>query len=271
MHTGTETLPSAVHRLDEIAARAAGKRLALFLDYDGTLTPIVDRPEDAVLASETRALLQELARAWTVAVVSGRDLDDVRTRVGLNELYYAGSHGFNLSGPGNLEDEHEHAKRFLPILDRAQRQLEEKLGPIAGAQVERKRFAIAIHYRRVRAEEVGAVEAGVDVVRANHPELRKATGKKIFELRPDIEWDKGKAVLWLLETLRLDGQEALAIYIGDDVTDEDSFHALRGRGISIVVRDQARPTAAGYCLESTEQVPAFLRALADRLRSGAAG
>nr|NIP73230.1 trehalose-phosphatase [Gammaproteobacteria bacterium]NIR30345.1 trehalose-phosphatase [Gammaproteobacteria bacterium]NIR98189.1 trehalose-phosphatase [Gammaproteobacteria bacterium]NIT63856.1 trehalose-phosphatase [Gammaproteobacteria bacterium]NIV20860.1 trehalose-phosphatase [Gammaproteobacteria bacterium] len=92
-------LPSALERLDEIAERMRDKRPCLFLDYDGTLTPIVARPELAVLSEALRDTLRRLARRAMVAVISGRDLQDVRERVGLSELYYAGSHGFDIAGP----------------------------------------------------------------------------------------------------------------------------------------------------------------------------
>jgi trehalose 6-phosphate phosphatase len=77
----------------------------------------------------------------------------------------------------------------------------------------------------------------VDEVAAEHPKLRKAYGKKIFELQPQMDWHKGKALFSLLGTLKLDGADVLPFYIGDDVTDEDAFRALKGRGIGIVVRD----------------------------------
>lgn len=261
-------VPSALAHLDSIVTAARGKRPVLFLDYDGTLTPIVDRPEDATLAGEVRGLLQTLARTCIVAIVSGRDLEDVRSRVGLDSVHYAGSHGFDLQGPGNLGTKHEAAGTFLPALDRAEQALRDRLAAVSGAQVERKRFAIAVHYRRVGPQDVEAVEQAVDAIRAIHPELRKATGKKIFELQPDIDWNKGRAVLWLLEEFGLFGDAALPIYIGDDVTDEDAFRALAGRGIGIVVADGGRPTAARYSLRDTDEVRAFLSALSARLCAG---
>jgi len=102
------------------------------------------------------------------------------------------------------------------------------------------------------------VEAIVDEVAAGHPELRKSYGKKIFEIQPQMDWHKGKALLSLLRTLKLDRQDVLPIYIGDDVTDEDAFRALKGRGIGIVVWDKPYETAAAYSLKNPDEVREFL-------------
>jgi trehalose 6-phosphate phosphatase len=105
------------------------------------------------------------------------------------------------------------------------------------------------------------VEAMVDDVLARHPDLRKGYGKKVFELQPRLDWHKGKAVLWLLRVLELDGPEVLPLYIGDDLTDEDAFRALGDRGLSIIVEEGSRPTAASYVLKHPEEVRSFLRHL----------
>jgi trehalose-phosphatase len=263
--TSGQPIPSALDRVAEITARARGKRLAVFLDYDGTLTPIVDRPEDALMGEQMRATVARLATHRMVAVVSGRDLADVRNRVGLAGLVYAGSHGFDIAGPGGLEQVLPQAREAVPALDAAERSLLAALGGIGGALVERKRFTIAVHYRLVREAEVPAVERAVDAALARHPGLRKRHGKKVFELQPDVAWDKGAAVRWLLEALALDGPDVLPIYVGDDLTDEDAFRALAGRGIGVVVLDTPRATAAGYALREPTEVRVFLDALASLL------
>lgn len=240
--------------------REAGDRgLALFLDYDGTLTPIVERPEDAVLADETRAVLRKLAQRHTVAIVSGRDLQDVRQRVGIDGLHYAGSHGFDIAGPRGSHA-HEAARASAPQLAAAAADVERETARLAGVQVERKRFAVAVHFRRARVADAKVVEAAVERALARHPGLRKSGGKKIFELRPDVDWDKGRAVLWLIEELKL--EHALPVYIGDDDTDEDAFRALAGRGVGIAVHDGPQVTAAQYALRDPDEVRALLAGLA---------
>ncbi len=250
--------------MPEIQARLRGRRLAAFLDYDGTLTPIVPRPELAVLADGMRAALERLARLAPVAVVSGRDLADVRARVGL-ELVYAGSHGFDIAGPGGVRFEHPRGLAALPALDAAERQLRAALAGVEGVLVERKRFTLAVHYRQVRAAFTPAVERAVDAALGTPAPLRKMRGKNVFELLPDLDWDKGAAVLWLLEALALAGNDVLPLYAGDDVTDEDAFRALQGRGLGIVVAAEPRATAARYRLRDPEEVGAFLEALAGDL------
>jgi len=257
-------LPSALNAIEEIAASHA-KRLAVFLDYDGTLTKIVAHPEDAVLSEEMRNTIRRLAKVCPVAVVSGRDLADVRERVGLEEIVYAGSHGFDIAGPNGLRQENPEAQDFLPALDEAEVELREQLAGIEGAQVERKKYAIAIHFRNASEASVAEIEEAVEAARSNHPKLRKGDGKKIFELQPGIEWHKGHAVNWLLENLDLDEPKVLPIYIGDDVTDEDAFRTLRGRGPGIVVRDEPRETSALYGLENPAEVASFLDLLVARL------
>jgi trehalose 6-phosphate phosphatase len=257
---GKDKFASALKRREEIFRQAAGREPAVFLDYDGTLTLIVFRPEEAVLDPGVRRTLKELARHCFVAVISGRDLEDVRNLVGLDNIFYAGSHGFDIAGPRGQSLEHQSGREFLPALDAAEntlRRLEEK---IPGVQVERKKFSVAVHYRRAAADRVPEVEAEVDRVR-QEVGLRRTTGKKIFELQPDIDWHKGKALLWLLEKLGLDRPEVLPFYLGDDVTDEDAFKVLQDRGIGIAVQDQAAPTYARYRLRSPAEVEEFLQML----------
>ncbi|HDR15284.1 MAG TPA: trehalose-phosphatase [Desulfobacteraceae bacterium] len=254
----TEPLPSALDHFDRISREAEGKNPAVFLDYDGTLSPIVESPELAVMAEDMREAVIELSRHCPVGIISGRDLKDVQGKVGINSVIYAGSHGFDISNPQGLQTEETVGEEFLPALDKAEKELSRGLGSIQGLLVERKKFAIAIHYRRVNPSKVERIESVVDEVAAAHPELRKSYGKKIFEIQPQMDWHKGKALLSLLHTLKLDRKDVLPFYIGDDVTDEDAFRALKGRGIGIVVRDTPYETAAAYSLKDPDDVRRFL-------------
>ena len=256
-------LSSALNHVDEIVAVAGGKRPAVFLDYDGTLTPIVSHPQDAWLSDSMRQTLRSLAARVPVAILSGRDLDDVRGRVLVDSLIYAGSHGFDIAGAGGLR--RELGAAYLPALDAAEMELREALDEIPGAQLERKHFSVAAHYRNVNENDAFRVALAVDAVAARHSELRRMNGKKVYELLPDIDWNKGKAMLWLLETLDLERRNALPIYIGDDRTDEDAFRALEQRGIGILVSEQSPPTAARYALKNPAEVEEFIGALAARL------
>lgn len=269
-HRRTSDLPSALDRAGAIARWLTAGQPAIFLDYDGTLTPIVSRPEQADLSAAMRDVLKALARHCTVAVVSGRGLEDVRRRVNLDHLVYAGSHGFEIDGPDRDRLRNEMGADALPALEAAEIQLRRKLTEIEGAQLERKKFSIAVHYRNAAPEAAEAVAALVDDVLADHGDLRKGHGKKVFELQPDVAWDKGEAVRWLVSRLELDPEHVRPLYIGDDVTDEDAFRALQGRGRGIVVHGgESRATYADFGLDGPEDVRRFLDKLTAAMEGGA--
>lgn len=255
-------MPSALERFDAFAAALDGRRPAVFLDYDGTLTPIVGRPDLAVLEEPMRSAIRRLAMVCPVAVVSGRDLDDVAGMVGLPELVYAGSHGFDIRGPGLRT---QVGLEYLTELQRAEMDLRARLSQVPGLLVERKRFAIAIHTRQVIPSIKAEVAAIVRSVAGELTQLRLTGGKEILELRPALEWDKGKAVLALLDSLRLAGPETVPVYIGDDETDEDAFRVLGGVGLGIRVTETRDATAADWCLHDPAEVGVFLTRLADWL------
>ena len=254
-------IPSALENIQKITR--SGDRLAVFLDYDGTLTPIVSRPENAWLSESMRETLRSLAARVPVAILSGRDLDDVRGRVYVDGIVYAGSHGFDIAGPGGLR--RELGAAYLSVLDAAEAELREALDEIPGAQLERKHFSVAAHYRNVNEDDAARVALAVEAVAARHRELRMIDGKKVYELLPDIDWHKGKAVLWLLEALELERGNALPIYIGDDRTDEDAFRTLENRGVGILVSERPQVTAASYSLNNPEEVERFLRTLTENV------
>jgi len=251
--------PSALHAWPAIAAALRGRRLAVFLDYDGTLTPIVARPELAVLDEGTRQTLRWLAEAWPTQIISGRGLEDIQRLIGIDSLWVAGSHGFDIASPRGVPGGKQVAPEIEPEVHRAAEEVRQKTAGIAGVLVEDKRFSIAIHFRLVDEAVIPLVEHTVDEVWARHPALRKTYGKKVFQLEPALDWDKGKALLWLLEAT---GQrDALPIYIGDDATDEAALAALSDRGLGIVVTEMPRPTAARYSLQNPFEVGVFLERL----------
>ena len=262
MHArSTLALPSA---LDPAQAgrwlRLAAEDGVVFLDYDGTLTPIVARPELATLPDGMRATLRDLAAGLPVAVVSGRDVEVVAGLVGIEGLAYAGSHGLDIIGFGDGAPRREVAREFVPQLDAAERELRRATAGVSGVLVERKRFSVATHVRLAAPADHNPVESIVERVARAHPSLRRERGKMVFELRPDLDWDKGRAVCWLLEALGRD--LAAALFIGDDLTDETVFRALAGRGLGIVVSETERPTAADLRLSSPAEVQTLLARLA---------
>ena len=253
-------LPSALAGVTDFARQLQSKRPFLFLDYDGTLTPIVARPDLAVLAPSVRSTLKALVDRWPVAIVSGRDRADVQRLVDIDNLIYAGSHGFDIRGPDLCS---EQGDSFLADLDSIEQELRQTVTPYDGALLERKRYSLAVHVRGLSPNATVGVEAVVDAALSRRARLRKGTGKMVFELLPRLDWNKGKAVLHILETLRPATGGVLPIYIGDDRTDEDAFVALAGSGLRILVAESPRKTAANYTLRDPAEVNRFLRCLLD--------
>lgn len=262
-------LPNALTDADTLATVTAGKRLAVFLDYDGTLTPIVDRPEDAVISEDMRQVVKGLAGRCTVCVVSGRDRAVVQRLMGINDLVVAGSHGFDIWSPRGGAIQREEGTSSAELLRGVTETVRDRVASVEGALVEPKKSSVAVHYRLVDEQERPRIAAIVDSVLAAEPDaLRVTPGKMVYEIQPKVDWNKGRAVLYLLEALGLDSEAVLPLYIGDDITDEDAFQALSGRGIGILVADPADPevagrtTAADYVLRDTREVERFLDGLA---------
>ena len=258
-------LPSGLAALPQLL-RTYQDGLLLLLDYDGTLTPIVERPELAVLAPETRAILGELVAVMPVAVVSGRGLAVLQDLVNVPGLVYVGDHGFDMSGLESEGHSLEAVQDFLPMLDAVERRLRTSLGDIAGVLFERKRFSLAVHFRLVAESDLDFVQARVHEVLAEHPRLKVLPGKKVIEIQPGLDWDKGKAVEWLLPRMDASGRRH-PIYIGDDRTDENAFRIVCRRGTGILVRDDDHPTTAHYALEDPGEVQQFLQQLARSLEN----
>jgi alpha,alpha-trehalase len=264
--TKTEDLPDAIQNMDRIMESLENKKPVLFLDYDGTLTPIVSDPEDAVLSDKAREIVGELADLMTIGVISGRDRQNVKSKIGLEKLYYAGSHGFDITGPNGLEMQYEPGRKTLPYLDEAEKNLKVKLKGVKGCQVERKKYAIAVHFRNVQESNIQEVKNAVNEELKNQERLKIGSGKKILELKPDLDWHKGRALDWLLEKLELKADKYVPFFIGDDVTDEDALEAVKGKGIGIIVGSHDETTSATYRLDESEDVTRFLEILKNRLK-----
>lgn len=241
-----------------------------FLDFDGTLAPIVDDPTEVAVPDRTRSALNALAAVAPVAIVSGRDLGDVRQLVDLDDAWFAGSHGFEIAGPDGTHHVQPAAEDAIPNLDDAERDCRERFGDIEGVTFDRKRYALAVHYRRIADESrVGEVVDTVHEIDRRH-DLRAAGGRKVVELRPDVDWHKGRAVGWLLDAIAPDDPTAMAVYAGDDLTDEDALDAVRVAGLGIVVRSDEqgdRPTSAHVAVDDTESLAQLIERFARVLAS----
>src|SRR6266516_2470120 len=261
-------LPHALGESEALAQRLVGKQPAVFLDYDGTLTPIRDRPEDAVISDSMREAVRRLAERVPVVVVSGRDRKVVQELMDLDNLIVAGDHGFDIWSPTGGSIQREEGASFEDLLQEVEARLRAELADLSGALVEPKKSSVAAHFRLVPQEQRPRVKEIVDAILSEHPEELKVTpGKMVFEIQPKLDWDKGKAVLYLLKALDLDRDDVVPVYLGDDITDEDAFRALAGRGIDIFVGSAGDPETAGrttadYVLNSIGEVEEFLNRLA---------
>ncbi|CAN1159080.1 Trehalose-phosphate phosphatase A [Linum perenne] len=302
--------PSALASFEQIANLASGKRIALFLDYDGTLSPIVDNPDRAFMSNEMRSAVKKVAKYYPTAIISGRSRDKVYEFVGLTELYYAGSHGMDIMGPvreassasanhgsclrstnkpvtirltnfllaqsapayifrnpemqGKEVNLFQPASEFVPMINEVFDSLIERTRHIKGAKVENNKFCVSVHYRNVDDKYWDLVARTVEEVIENYPQLRLTHGRKVLEIRPVIDWDKGKAVTFLLESLGLSNRDdVLPIYVGDDRTDEDAFKVLRDgeSGYGILVSSVPKESNAYYSLRDPSEVMAFLESL----------
>jgi trehalose 6-phosphate phosphatase len=256
-------LPSALDNLDAIVAHRPGLPVAVFLDFDGTLTPIVDDPRKVAISDSLRAVLKSLTGACTLGIISGRDRQDLEARVAVEGILYAGNHGLDIAGPGYQKSLPE-AEAAVADVERAETRLRKALEGLAGVIVERKRFAVAVHYRRVRSEVgIQQVKRVADAVLAD-THLRKRQGKHVLELEPAVDWDKGHAVEWLMQTSEIDPQQVLVLYVGDDETDEDVYAALAGKGLGVRVGEEVAASLADYRLPEPEDVQTLLRRLKAR-------
>lgn len=235
-----------------------GKKIALFLDYDGTLVPIRKDPSQCVLPVQVKKMLRKLAVSghFYPVILSGRSLRDIRKMTGVRGICYGGNHGFDMAGPG-VRYTHPAALKARPQIITAKRLLEKAVGGISGARLEDKKFSISLHYRSVREKDLPLIFKSFDEV--SKPFVRKnilsvQRGKKVLELVPSAEWDKGFAALWLLQRL---GEGFYPIYIGDDLTDETAFKALRKKGFTLKV-GKSEKTSARYYVENTGDVKRLL-------------
>lgn len=260
-------LPVALDSLESWNDWRGDRPLVVFLDYDGTLSPIVEDPADAYMSDATRQAVSALAQSCPVAVISGRDRKDVMERVDIDGLLYAGDHGLDTEGRGQRKTLPE-AEAALGDVERVENRLRQKLQPFAGVIIERKRFSVAVHYRKVKDESV-VQQIAREVDQAwQESGLRKQSGKKVWELVPAVDWDKGRALLWLMDVMGLDRQRDFPVYIGDDVTDEHAFAALQGRGPGVRVGELVSDSLADYSLPDTDSVTRLLNWLAQERRAG---
>lgn len=235
----------------------------LFLDYDGTLTPIVKKPHLATLSKSRRSFLNKLCQdpRFMVTIISGRMLADLKKRVGLRTAYYAGNHGFEIIGP-KTKLTHPKALAAKPILKKIKKELHQTLKGIKGALIEDKILTLSLHYRLVKAKDLRKVKTIFKNIVSPYlkkKKIRVTQGKKVFEVRPNVAWHKGYAVSWFIKKLGK-GKKILPIYIGDDTTDEDAFKVLKRQGITVRV-GKTKKTQAKDFVKNVDEVYKLLESM----------
>ncbi|MFQ5736909.1 MAG: trehalose-phosphatase [Thermodesulfobacteriota bacterium] len=243
--------------LDRFKGMMNGRRISLFLDYDGTITPIVARPEQATLTYQMKEVLKALAKAYPTAVVSGRQLADVRRRIGIDGLVYVGNHGAEIWAE-DFTMVFDAGGAFGAEIKRLSGELASIVRAHKGVILEDKGHSITLHYRLLDTRRQRAfTERYEHTVKESVDRgiVRLARSKKAFEIRPSAEWNKGSAVTWLLDRKPFVG--TFPVYIGDDETDKDAFRAIAGRGISVYVGGEIEE--ADYYLLAQSEVKTVLK------------
>ena len=244
----------------------SSRHMVLAFDYDGTLTPIVKRPELARLSLAMKGLLNALSENpfFSVVIISGRPLNEIKRLVGIKKIIYAGNHGLELKGP-DFRYLSPQAKKSQPVILKIYKLLSKELTHLKGVLVENKGLSLSVHYRLVRGKnnlaELNKIFYQVIKPFQAKKKIRLTFGKKVNEIRPPIKWDKGKCLKYLLTKNSQFRFKPLPIVLGDDRTDEDMFKEVKDKGISVFVGKQGKLSSARYYLCNTKEVKKFLEKL----------
>jgi trehalose 6-phosphate phosphatase len=239
--------------------------ILLCLDYDGTLSEIADDPAEAYPLREIPQLLESLAKRRgriTVAVVSGREIAVLQRLLGLSDgLEFVGVHGLEMVQPGGRREVIPSAREWMPDLAKIREWLTSNVPKRAGFVIEDKGLAIALHYRRADGTVARKVHRAFErFVRLETPTLKAGHGKMVIEAMPKLA-GKGDAVVRLAGRI---GERFSPVYFGDDLSDEDAFAMLKGRGITVLV-GKAHPSAARYRVDNPADVVKVLDSIANAL------
>ncbi len=235
------------------------KRLFLFFDFDGTLVPIQNDPSSCWLGNNIKKYIKKIAnqKLAHVAVLSGRSLTDLKKRIDIKDIYYGGNHGLELEGP-DLKFIHPEVKPLLKTIKNTKETIKKCVSHIPGVFLEDKKLSFTLHFRM--ADKIGKSTAKSIFKKiilndlSNMP-YKILKGKMVLELMPRIDWDKGRAVLYILENCK---DKFFPLFIGDDITDETAFFALKGQGITIRV-GRSKNTEAEYYIRSQGEIDNFFK------------
>jgi trehalose 6-phosphate phosphatase len=261
--------PAIVNQLKD------SSHILFFTDYDGTLTAIKEKPELAILPGEMRVLLEEVAQLprFTLGVISGRAIADLKGLVGIRDILYVGNHGLEIEGP--LSDlVFPGAALQTPLLKILNSALRRALEQINGVLVENKEFSLSVHHRLADEQKTGEIETIVNKILKEAVDSGMVTitaGKKVLEVRLKINWDKGEAIKYLINlySTNIPKKVLFPMYFGDDLTDEDGFEAINAHriGLSVLIGEETQPSAARYYLKSPLEMAEFLGLLLEHVKN----
>lgn len=250
-------------QVDKIKEYLRNKFILLLLDYDGTLAPIAQTPQKAVILRESKELLEELSKSQfcKIGIISGRSLEDIKKAVGIKNIIYAGNHGLEIEGP-KIKFEGLVSPELKQVIHNIAQDLQKKLSSINGVLIEDKGLTLSIHYRLVKEKDLSTLERIFFEITDNFIACNKikiSSGKKVYEIKPPIKWDKGKVALWLMARQQFiaGDNKVLPVYIGDDMTDEDAFKDLKNKGLTVFVGKPGH-SAADYYLNDAKEVSKLL-------------
>ena len=271
---GSARVSLVSHIMNEIRNKIAGKSVYVFLDYDGTLTPIVPDPSNAVLSQEMYEVVMEVSQICSVGVVTGRGRGTIKSFIKdelADRVSIAASHGFDISLPTGEyiqvgdSDHMSEFKRFKSYLSTCEFP--------TGCMIEDTGYSISVHYRHVDPHMQASIKPKLQDCLRLFSGLVLTSGKMVYEVRLDLDWNKGRAVDWILQHTFLKThsvEDICVIYIGDDITDEDGFKALYQytNNCSIIVADKlTRPTNASFRLRDPDDVMKFLTQLVNTIKA----
>ena len=260
-------MKNVLKEFKKIPVFSNGTPLCLLLDFDGTISDIVRDPKDAVLSTEFRYLLKNLSqsRKIPIGIISGRAIEDIRKRVGISGFIYSGDHGFEIQGNG-LSFKFPVSQSYRDSVEEIIRKMKNLVLAVPGTILQTKNYSTSLHYRKVNPLHYYSIKLQVQSIAAPYMEskiIKLFRGKKVFEIKPFAEWDKGKACEFIYKKLKGEKgfENIIPLYLGDDVTDEDAFTSVNQLGgISILVGKKSK-TNAKYTLKNVAEVGLFLKSL----------
>ncbi len=243
--------------LPEVKKIFKGKKISLFLDFDGTLTPIVGRPTDSRLSFKMKEIVRSLLNQHPMAIVTGRGLQDIKEKISGEGLVYAANHGLEVSGD-DFTMVFDAGREKNKAVDEVNKELVEIVEKFRGSILEKKGMTSSVHYRLLDERHVPVFLKEIEVVLSPQRGaglLQVTNGKKVIEIRPKTDWNKGSALEWLIQ--RRPFLSTFPVYIGDDETDKDAFAVLKdGCGLSIYVGQEG--SDADFFISTQEEVFDFL-------------